>query len=182
MAWVSRNDQDSDDQSTARSEADELSGARMHQQAWETFAASAIRLIPVLKAHMTAVTEETERGVEELSVHLRMLASSVAGTPAKNTSTSVSKIVMAMQFQDITCQKLEHVGHVLDQWSRHLEALLRGPQDEGARQEIAALEKIEQTYTMDAERRLHQATVKPDYQEPVPMESMNKEGDPVTLF
>jgi hypothetical protein len=89
---------------------------------------------------------------------------------------------MAMQFQDITRQKLEHVGLVLDQWSGHLHALLKGPYDDEAKREIAALQRIERSYTMEEERRLHEATVTPDYQEPVPMDLEDKETDSVTLF
>ena len=91
---------------------------------------------------------------------------------------------MAMQFQDITQQKLEHVAQALDQWQKHLQALLRGPQDERAKQEIAALQRLEESYTMEEERRLHAAALAPDYQEPVPIETdqTEAESDSVTLF
>lgn len=153
-----------------------------HQRAWETFAGSAMRLIPVLKAQMVSVTGDTERSAMELLVHLRVLASSEATTSEAERAASLSKVVMAMQFQDITRQKLEHVGQALDQWNTHLQALLKGPYDEEAKREIAALQRIEQNYTMEEERRLHEATVAPDYQEPVPMDLADKEADSVTLF
>jgi hypothetical protein len=91
---------------------------------------------------------------------------------------------MAMQFQDITRQKLEHVGQALDQLKTQLRALLKGPQNEEARAQLAVLQQIEQNYTMEEERRLHVATVSPDYQEPVPgdAESGGAEKDAVTLF
>lgn len=168
----------------AGSETDEGGMPRGHRQAWETFAACAVRLIPVLNAQMKAVTEETERAATELLMHLRVLASPDTGATAEEKSASLSKVVMAMQFQDITRQKLEHVGEALDQWSRHLQALMRGPQDESAQWEIAALEQIEQTYTMEEERRLHAAAVKPEYQEPIPTDVLENESesDSVTLF
>jgi hypothetical protein len=168
----------------AGSETDECGMTRGHQQAWEAFAACAVRLIPVLKAQMVAVTQETERAAMDLLVHLRVLASQGAGATAEEKAASLSKVVTAMQFQDITRQKLEHVGQALDQWSRHLQALMRGPLDEGAEREIAALEQIEQTYTMEEERRLHAEAVMPEYQEPIPTDVLESEpqSDSVTLF
>ena len=65
---------------------------------------------------------------------------------------------------------------------RALEALLKGPGDEEAKKEIAALELVEQHYTTEEERRLHAAASGPDYGEPVPMDMSNKEPDSVTLF
>ena len=155
-----------------------------HQRAWEAFAGCAVRLIPVLKAQMAAVTDETEHAVLELMAHLRVLASPGAVANDAEKAESLSKVVMAMQFQDITRQKLEHVGQALDQWGRHLQALQRGAYDEDAKQEIAALEQIEQHYTMEEERRLHAAALVPDYQEPVPsdVEPAGADQDSVTLF
>ena len=169
---------------TAGSETDEYGMPRGHRQAWEAFATCAVRLIPVLKAQMKAVTEETERAAMELLMHLRVLASQDAGATAEEKSASLSKVVTAMQFQDITRQRLEHVGQALDQWSRHLQALMRGPQDEGARLEIAALERLEQNYTMEEERRLHAAALRPEYQEPIPTDELESASKPdsVTLF
>jgi hypothetical protein len=158
-----------------------LSALLEHQRAWETFATESIHMIPVLKAQMTAVTQETERAAMELLLHLRMLVSS-EGASSKDDSASLSKIVMAMQFQDITRQKLEHVGLALDRLEAHLQALLKGPGDEEAKKEIAALELVEQNYTMEEERRLHAAALGPDYGEPVPMDMSSKEPDSVTLF
>jgi hypothetical protein len=61
---------------------------------------------------------------------------------------------------------------------------LKGPHDERAKQDIAALQRLEQSYTMEEERRLHAAALMPDYQEPVPMETeqTEAESDSVTLF
>ena len=153
-----------------------------HQRAWETFAAESIHMIPVLKAQMTAVTQETERAAMELVLHLRMLTSSERAASAKDDSATLSRLVLTMQFQDITRQKLEHVGLALDRLQAHLQALLKGPGDEEAKKEIAALELVEQHYTMEEERRLHAAASGPDYGEPVPMDMSSKEPDSVTLF
>ena len=153
-----------------------------HQRAWETFAAESIHMIPVLKAQITAVTQETERAAMELLLHLRMLAPSEGAVSSTPDPASLSKVVMAMQFQDITRQKLEHVGLALDRLKAHLQALLKGPGDEEGKKEIAALELVEQHYTMEEERRLHTAALGPDYGEPVPMDIASKEPDSVTLF
>jgi len=141
-------------------------------------------MIPVLKKQMEAVTQQTERAAMDLMVNISALA--LPGTASKSTDTSpnLSKVVMAMQFQDITQQKLDHVAQALDQWHKHLQALLKGPQDESAKQEIAALQRLEESYTMEEERRLHAAALAPDYQEPVPIETeeTEAESDSVTLF
>jgi chemotaxis regulatin CheY-phosphate phosphatase CheZ len=162
----------------------ELAGLKAQQEAWEAFAACAVSMIPVLKKQMEAVTQQTERAAMDLMVHIRALTSPATTCRPTDTPTDQSKIVMAMQFQDITQQKLEHVAQALDQWDKHLKALLKGPQDESAKQEIAALQLLEQSYTMEEERRLHAAALAPDYQEPVPIETerTEAESDSVTLF
>ncbi|MEK9142040.1 MAG: hypothetical protein AAB308_13385 [Nitrospirota bacterium] len=152
------------------------------QQAWESFGAEAVQMIPILQAQMASVTQETERAALELMGHLRILASSSETVTAAERSASLSQVVMAMQFQDITRQKLEHVGLALDQLQRHVQALLKGPQNPEAQQEIAVLQRVERSYTMDAERRLHEAAVMSDYLEPVPIETADTEADSVTLF
>lgn len=162
-------------------EMDEL---REHQRAWEEFARCAVRLIPVLNAQMASVTGETERAALELLIHLRVLASSEAGVSQGERAASLSRVVMAMQFQDITRQKLEHVGQALDQLNTQLRALLKEPQNEEVKAQLAVLQQIEQNYTMEEERRLHVAAMSPDYQEPVPVdaEAGGTETDAVTLF
>lgn len=152
------------------------------QQGWDAFAVGAVHMIPVLKAQLASVTQETERAAVELMVHFQTLASSDGPATENHKSESVKKVVMAMQFQDITRQKLEHVSVALDQLRRHLQALLKGPQDECAKKEIAALQQVEHLYTMEEERRLHEATIQPDYEEPVPTDISGKDVDSVTLF
>ena len=169
---------------TTGSEVSELVRLKAHQQAWEAFAAYAITMIPVLKKQMEAVTKQTERAAMDLMVHIRALTPPATVSGSTEISANLSKIVMAMQFQDITQQKLEHITQAMDQWQQHLQALLKGPQDESAKQEIAALQRLEESYTMEEERRLHAAALAPDYQEPVPIETeeTEKESDSVTLF
>jgi ABC-type multidrug transport system fused ATPase/permease subunit len=164
--------------------ASELVSLKAQQQAWEAFAACAVSIIPVLKKQMEAVTHQTERAAVDLMVHISALALPGTAPSPTDTSANMSKIVMAMQFQDITQQKLEHVTQALEQWQKHLQALLKGPEDESAKQEIAALQRLEESYTMEEERRLHVAALSPDYQEPVPIEAdeADAESDSVTLF
>ena len=153
-----------------------------HQQAWESFGAEAVHMIPVLQAQMASVTRETERAAMELMSHLRILTASSETITAAERAARLSQFVMAMQFQDITRQKLEHVALALDQLQKHMKALLKGPQNQDAQCEIAALQRVERSYTMDAERRLHEAAVMSDYCEPVPIDMADTEGDSVTLF
>lgn len=158
---------------------------REHQQAWEVFGSKVVHLIPVLKAHMSGVTQETERAALELMMSLRVLMSLNIEGVSKDASASLSKAVTAMQFQDITRQKLEHVCVALDQFDKHVHALLKGPGHEGAKQEIAALENLEEKYTMEAERRIHQSALRtdcPDYGEPVPTGLSDEGSDSVELF
>ncbi|MBX3304023.1 MAG: hypothetical protein KF693_17565 [Nitrospira sp.] len=153
-----------------------------HQRAWEDFAAGAVHIIPALKAQMVAVTNETERAAMELLVQLRILSSADGTVSSRDKSISASKVVMAVQFQDATRQKLEHVCLALDQLQRHLHALLKGPRDECAKKEIAVLRRVEHVYTREEERRLHEAAIRPDYEEPVPTDVSGQEADSVTLF
>lgn len=166
------------------SSADEHATGRLHlhQRAWVAFGVDAMKMIPILQAQMSAVTQETERAAMELMVHLRVLAASNSDETSQDRTESLSKIVMAMQFQDITRQKLEHVGQALAQLSSHLDVLLKGPDDAGIAQKLAALEQFEHQYTMEEERRLHQQTLAPDYGEPVPTNLSEEDGDAVTLF
>lgn len=153
-----------------------------YQKAWESFGAEAVRIIPILQAQMASVTRETERAALDLMGHLQILASSSEAITATDKSASVSQVVMTMQFQDITRQKLEHVELALGQMQKHVQALLKGPQNQEAQKEIAALERVERSYTMDAERRLHEAAVMSDYLEPVPIETADNESNSVTMF
>lgn len=154
----------------------------LQHHAWEAFGLSAVALIPVLKKQMEAVTEQTERAAMELMVHLNALAAVKGAPTGRECAPHMTKIVMAMQFQDITKQKLDHVVQALDQVRRHLQILLKGPLSEEAKQDIAILEKIERSYTMEEERRLHAEAMTPDYQEPVPVEVDGAAEDSVTLF
>jgi hypothetical protein len=184
MAWTGRRLKNLPPSAANQERTSTIDGLLEQQKAWEAFAVCAVSIIPVLKKQMEAVTQQTERAAMDLMVHIRAMTSPATTSSPRDTSANFSKIVMAMQFQDITQQKLEHVTQALDQWHKHLQALLKGPHDVRAKQEIAALQRFEQSYTMEEERRLHAAALMPDYQEPVPMETeqTEAESDSVTLF
>ncbi len=174
--------QEGDSRRSYAEENSSVSELLAHHRAWNTFADGAVRMIPALKAQMTAVTAETERAAVELLVQLQALASGAETMTSATRAEVIAKVVIAMQFQDITRQKLEHVGQALDQFKRHLQILQNGPLTEETAQELAGLERIEENYTMEAERRLHQAALQPQYQEPVPLEASDTDEDSVTLF
>lgn len=179
-----RNTQGPGRPTTADSEATELGRLKEQQQAWETFAASSVQTIPILIKQMETVTQETERAAMELMMHIRGIMQPDARSRLNDASPHLSKIVMAMQFQDITRQQLEHVVQALDYCRTHLQDLLKGPQDEGAKKEIAVLQQLEQAYTMEAERRLHASILLSDDQKPElsEAEQAKKAPESVTLF
>ena len=67
----------------------------------------------------------------------------------------VNRIVMALQFQDITRQKLEHIEQALTQMRDHMQHLIDGKKDEELRDSLVMLKSLDQSYTMESERRLH---------------------------
>ncbi|MCP9447693.1 MAG: hypothetical protein NNA22_09005 [Nitrospira sp.] len=79
----------------------------------------------------------------ELGSHLQALASMDGAAHQPERAASVSKIVMALQFQDIVGQKLNHVGKALDEWRGHMEELLDATQGERAADRPADVETIE---------------------------------------
>ncbi|MCP9440113.1 MAG: hypothetical protein NHB36_09530 [Nitrospira sp.] len=124
-------------------DADELRRLRAHHRAWRTVASCAVRLIPILNEEMATVTRMTERAAMELGAHLQALASMDGAAHQQERAASVSKIVMALQFQDIVGQKLNHVGKALDEWRGHMEELLDATQGERAADRLADVEMIE---------------------------------------
>ncbi|MCS6896999.1 MAG: hypothetical protein NZM29_03420 [Nitrospira sp.] len=66
----------------------------------------------------------TEHAAMELSAHLQALASKDGSAAESDRAASLSRIVVAMQFQDITRQRLGHVGQALEEWRGYFQALL----------------------------------------------------------
>src|SRR5438128_12135536 len=112
-------------QITAGSEASDPVGLNAHQQAWEAFAVCAVSMIPILKKQMEAVTQQTQRAAMDLMTHISACTLQKATSRSTETSARNSQIVMAMPYQEITQPKLEHVAQALDQWDKHLQALLK---------------------------------------------------------
>jgi chemotaxis regulatin CheY-phosphate phosphatase CheZ len=147
--------------------------------AWKAFAACALPLIPVLIRQMTAITEQTEKAALNLMTTLQAIAQRANPQAAEDlnltqmeqqrTSLSqpkqeacelsgdVGQIVMALQFQDITRQKLEHVEHALTSLHDHLQHLVDGKPDQDLEDSLSRLKDLEHSYTMESERRIHAA-------------------------
>lgn len=89
--------------------------------------------------------------LDQLSSDVLRVATEQLAASSRTLATDVSDIVMALQYQDITKQQLQHVVEPLDQLKRSLEALVRGHglQDAQAKNLLEALHK---SYTMESER------------------------------
>lgn len=141
------------------------------QHAWEQFASHAVPLMPVLARQLATVIEQTECAAVDLTGKVRSIAerarrqaadmSRPAGSgcsverhqaDAEELAADVSRIVMAMQFQDITKQKLEHVAQPLAQMKTYMESLLANPTAPELSKALNLLEEVERSYTMETER------------------------------
>jgi len=101
---------------------------------------------------------------------------------AKELSQDIGQIVMAMQFQDITRQKLEHVYQPLERIYAPLQAVIEGRTGEDMMSEvIQELRNLEHSYTMESERLTIEAAHAG--KEAVLVGTCgDDEGDAVTLF
>jgi|GEM_PF-3223951 len=138
------------------------------QRAWEFFASHAIPLMPVLTRQLMDVIEQTECAALDLTGAMRSIAErakrhtdtvpcqegAVAQIQddAKALAADVSRLIMAMQFQDITKQTLEHVAQPLAQMQGAMEALLANPSAPEVVVLLNLLDAVERSYTMETER------------------------------
>jgi|CXWL01.1.fsa_nt_gi methyl-accepting chemotaxis protein len=170
--------------------------------AWEQFASHAILLIPVLTRQITTVIGQTEQAASDLILNIQSISeraqkqAACAGSSARGMdpmpdarketeelSSDVSRIVMTMQFQDITKQKLEHVAQPLLQMKVYMEALVANPTAPDLAKELNLLEEVERSYTMEAERTAHRHAMEGRAHVGVPGSSTAEEEDrSVTLF
>lgn len=100
---------------------------------------------------------------------------------AKDLGNDIGQIVMAMQFQDITRQKLEHVYQPLERIHAPLQAVV--DDDNGADmmpQVIEELRNLEHIYTMESERLTMEAAR--TGQNAVMVGTGSEDGDNITLF
>jgi len=100
---------------------------------------------------------------------------------ADELAQDVGKIIMALQFQDITRQKLEHVIEPLTHVRELMDALIQGHSRDRVADKLDMLANLDKTYTMEEERVLfHQSTngqFAPTTQAAAPADDAN-----VTLF
>ncbi len=100
---------------------------------------------------------------------------------ARDLGNDIGQIVMSMQFQDITRQKLEHVYQPLERIHAPLQAVV---DDTGGTdmlpQVIDELRNLEQTYTMESERFTMEAVRSGE--KAVMVGTGSDEGDNITLF
>jgi methyl-accepting chemotaxis protein len=94
-------------------------------------------------------------------------------------SKTIGQVVMTMQFQDITRQKLQHVAHPLQLMGGAFNELLNGSVSEEI---VKELQRLETGYTMESERELARSVLIGE-RVPVLMKTGAVEADDnVTLF
>ena len=100
---------------------------------------------------------------------------------AKELGNDIGQIIMSMQFQDITRQKLEHVYQPLEQLYGPLKTIKVGSgQDAFPQEVIDNLKQLEQSYTMESERALMKAAQ--EGQDEVVVGTTASSEESVTLF
>ncbi|MEC4889531.1 MAG: hypothetical protein RI101_05670 [Nitrospira sp.] len=147
-----------------------------------------------LMTNLQAISQRASRQAEE-AIHLgqadrnldaaqrEQLLASVRESKQRATelSSDVGRIVMALQFQDITRQKLEHVEHALTHLRDHLQHLVDGKPDQDLADSLSLLKDLEHSYTMEAERRIH-AAARGEQTPPAPVGQAGGQDESVTLF
>lgn len=99
---------------------------------------------------------------------------------AQELAKDVNNIVVSLQFQDMTRQRLEHVVEPLEQMRSHLQALADGNRRNGGCDFSVILKKLEESYTMAHERHIMSAALNGSGGAPTSVASGAK--DNVTLF
>lgn len=121
--------------------------------------------------------------LDQISTDVLRVATEQLTASSKALASDVASIVMALQYQDITKQQLQHVVEPLDQLKRSLEALVRGHglQDAQAKNLLEALHK---SYTMESERAVmaHALTGAAGAAPVAPKPANTESAGDVTLF
>ncbi len=100
---------------------------------------------------------------------------------ADELARDVGQIIMALQFQDITRQKLEHVIEPLTEVRAVMDALIQGQSHDQVVNKMDFLAKLDRSYTMEEERAIfHRAAI--GYVPAPSQESAPSEDANVTLF
>lgn len=131
-------------------------------KAWEEFGESIKPLIPVLIGQLKGVVEETERAAANLIERFQVISHKVLSEHNRTDpqvvaelAKDIAQIVMYIQFQDMTRQKIEHVYGPLEKMLDHLSVLTCENQDEAVQQRtLEKLQGFSQSYTMESERIL----------------------------
>jgi methyl-accepting chemotaxis protein len=200
--WWSRGSRRRERQIVEATMQQQIAQLEQTKSSWEQFASHAIPLIPVLTRQIATVIEQTEQAATDLTVKIRSIAeraqrqaayagsSSCAmesqmreGNEAEGLSSDVSRIVMAMQFQDMTKQKLEHVSQPLLQMKTYMESLVANPTDPELAKALNLLEEVERSYTMETERTAHRHAMEGRAHVGMAAQSaVEEEDESVTLF
>lgn len=153
---------------------------------------AALNLMQNLQAISQRASQQAEEalhlgqaGLSQDAVQREQLLASVRQSKqqADELSGDVGRIVMALQFQDITRQKLEHVEHALTHVRDHLQHLVDGKPDRDLEDSLSLLKDLEHSYTMEAERRIHAAVHgREACHAPAPAGRTGGEDESVTLF
>ena len=161
-------------------------------KAWEDFGTCIQPLIPVLIGQLQGVVEETDRAAANLIERFQIISHKVLSEndtqnpqAAAELGKDFSQIVMHIQFQDITRQKIEHVNGPLEHILKHLAALGSDIQDDALQQaNLEKLKSFSDSYTMASERMLMkeiQDGQQPELVETVGEASPSQEAS-ITLF
>lgn len=200
--WWSRTNRRRERQVVEATMQKQLAQLEQTKYAWEQFASHATLLIPILTRQITFVIEQTEQAASDLIGRIRSISeraqkqaayagSSVRGmepmldvrNEAEELSSDVSRIVMAMQFQDMTKQKLEHVAQPLIQMKTYMESLVANPTAPELANALNLLEEVERSYTMETERTAHRHAMEGREHVGIPEPSTAEDEDQnVTLF
>lgn len=147
--------------------------------------ATALRKLDILGSVDMTNTLGMKQGVEDMSrtVLERNRVSETAIEQsrecAKTLATDVAQIVMTLQFQDMTRQKLEHVIQPLSHMRDYIEALASGIEGQTLQDRLQPLKNLENSYTMESER----ATMSMGRSQPSSHTDRESElADTVTLF
>jgi len=128
--------------------------------------------------HVLEMTEEMAAKNEALARNV-----SQTNTKAEELGKDIGQIVMSMQFQDITRQKIEHVYEPLEKLEEPMKALGQGKKGQAFPKDIVnELSHIDQIYTMESERIAMKAAQEGNVQEVVGTMVGGEPEDKVTLF
>jgi len=143
-----------------------------------------LQILSGIDLSQTLQAQQTIMGMTEIMVSkneaLRESVGENSGR-AKQLGDDIGQIVMSLQFQDITRQKLEHVYHPLEKIHAPFQAVVDDMGETDFLPEvIEELRNIEHTYTMEAERVTIEAAHAGE--EVVMVGTGSDNGDDITLF